>query len=252
MQNMVIPSTIAFSNQRTGAIAAIAADANLSAVLAGWGLAVGRPVLVLVGGAGKLSESDYHQVEQLFDDALSPIAQKYQALVVDGGTDAGVMQLMGRARQAIAGTFPLVGVSPISLSILPNQLDSLPDAAPLEPNHSHFLLVPGSNWGDESAWIANVATHLAAGAPSVTVLINGGEVTWEDARQSVRAGRLIITIAGSGRTADLIAAGLRGDPTDDRAKKLIASGLVQSADLSAGAIALANRIETIFTTKASI
>lgn len=249
MQNMIIPSKIAFSNQRTGAIAAIAADADLPAILAEWGLAVGRPVLVLVGGASKLSESDYRQVEQLFDDALAPIAQKYQASVVDGGTDAGVMQLMGRARQAIAGTFPLVGVSPIGLSILPNQLNSLSDAAPLEPNHSHFLLVPGSAWGDESAWIADVATHLAAGAPSVTVLINGGEVTWEDARQSIRAGRLVITIAGSGRTADLLAAGLRGDPTDDRAKALIASGLVQAADLSAGAIALAEMIETIFTTK---
>jgi len=109
--------------------------------------------------------------------------------------------------------------------------------------------VPGSAWGDESAWIAETATQLASGAPSVTVLINGGEVTWEDARQSIRAGRLVITIAGSGRTADLLAAGLRGDPTDDRAKALIASGLVQAADLSAGAIALAEIIETIFTTK---
>ncbi len=220
MQNMIIPSKIAFSNQRTGAIA-----------------------------ASKLSEADYRQVEQLFHHALAPIAQKYQASVVDGGTDAGVMQLMGRARQAIAGTFPLVGVSPISLSILPNQLNSLSDAAPLEPNHSHFLLVPGSAWGDESAWIAETATQLASGAPSVTVLINGGEVTWENARQSIRAGRLVITIAGSGRTADLLAAGLRGAPTDDRAKELIASGLVQAADLSAGAIALAEMIETIFTTK---
>ncbi|WP_181314358.1 hypothetical protein [Phormidesmis priestleyi] len=113
-------------------------------------------------------------------------------------------------------------------------------------NHSHFLRVPGSKWGDESAWIADVATQLAAGAPSVTVLINGGEVTWEDARQSVRAGRLVITIADSGRTADLLAAGLRADPTDARAKELIASGLVQAVDLTAGTIALTTIIETIF------
>ena len=252
MQNMIIPSKIAFSNQHTGEIAAIAPDANLPAVLAEWGLAVGRPVLVLVGGASKLSEADYRQVKQLFDDALAPIAQKYQASVVDGGTDAGVMQLMGRARQAIAGSFPLIGVSPIGLSILPNQVDSAADAAPLEPNHSHFLLVPGSNWGDESGWIAETATQLASGAPSVTVLINGGEVTWEDARQSVRAGRLLITIAGSGRTADLLAAGLRGDPADVRATELIASGLVQAVDLNAGAIALTKVIETIFIGKGGL
>ncbi|PZV10407.1 MAG: hypothetical protein DCF22_16865 [Leptolyngbya sp.] len=243
---MAISATITFSNQQTAAIAEIAPGANLPDVLGQWGLVTGRPVLVVVGGASKLSESDYRQVEQLFHDALAPIAQKYQASVVDGGTDAGVMRLMGHARQSISGTFPLVGVSPIGLSLLPDQSLASPDAASLEPHHSHFLLVPGSNWGDESAWLADVGTHLAAGAPSVTVLINGGEVTWEDARQSIRAERLIIAIAGSGRTADLIAAGLRGDPTDDRAKELIASGLVQAADLTTGAIALASTIEAIF------
>lgn len=109
-----------------------------------------------------------------------------------------------------------------------------------------ILLVPGSNWGDESAWIAEVATQLALGKPSVTVLINGGEVTWEDARQSVRAGRLLITVAGSGRTADLIAAGLRGDSSDERAKELIASGLVQLVDFTAGVSAASGLIESIF------
>lgn len=247
MQNMLVPSTITFSNQQTAAVATIAPNSNLPVVLTQLGLAVGRPVLVLVGGASKLSEADYCQVERLFHEALAPIAQKYQASVVDGGTDAGVMQLMGRARHAIAGTFPLIGVSPIGLSKLPNQLAPSQDAAPLEPNHSHFLLVPGLEWGDESAWLAEVATQLAADAPSVTVLVNGGEVTWKDALQSVRAKRLLIAIAGSGRTADLLVAGLRGEPTDARAKELIASGLVQAVDFTAGTIALASVVETTFT-----
>ena len=249
MQNMEKPLTITFSNQQTAKIISLTQAAALPAVLAQMGLTVGRPVVVVIGGAGKLSEAAYRQVERLFHDALAPIAQKYQASVGDGGTDAGVMRLMGRARHAITGTFSLIGVSPSKLVLLPKQASASPDAAALEPNHSHFILVPGVAWGDESAWLAAIATHLAAGAPSVTVLINGGEVAWEDALQNVRTGRRLITIAGSGRTADLVAAGLRSEPTDDRARELLASGLVQAVEVTAGATALASMIETILTPK---
>lgn len=248
MQNMAIPSTITFPNQQTAAIALIMPDSDLPAILKALGLAPGRPVLVVIGGAKLLKKSDYDRVERLFQNVLAPIAQKWQAAVVDGGTDAGVMRLMGQARQAIEGTFPLVGVAPIELSILPDQTARSPDAAPLEPNHTHFLLVPGANWGDESAWLAAIATQLAEKAPSVTVLINGGDVTWEDALHNVRAGRSLITIAGSGRTADVLAAGFRGEPSDDRAQELLASGLVHVVDL-AESIALASMIETIFISK---
>lgn len=51
------------------------------------------------------------------------------------------------------------------------------------------------------------------------------------------------TVAGSEHTADLIAAGLRGDTTDECAQELIDSGLVQAVDFTTGAIALASVIE---------
>ena len=34
--------------------------------------------------------------------------------------------------------------------------------AQFEPNHTHFVIVPGSDWGDESPWITWVASELAA------------------------------------------------------------------------------------------
>ena len=90
--------------------------------------------------------------------------------------------------------------------LLPDQTTTpSEDAAPLEPNHTHFVLIPGNNWGDESPWMMEVATVLSGTAPSITLLINGGEVTFIDALNSVNAGRLIIVIAGSGRTADKLA-----------------------------------------------
>ena len=40
------------------------------------------------------------------------------------------------------------------------------DASPLEPNHTHQVLVPGSSWGEESPWLADIATWLADRLPS--------------------------------------------------------------------------------------
>lgn len=224
-------------------------EADLVGTLQELGLTQEQPTLVVIGGASKLSAADFARVQQLFTDVLAPLAQKWKAAVIDGGTDAGVMRLMGQARQQIGGDFPLIGVAPIDLASLPTQVEAGSDAAPLEQNHTHFVLVPGSNWGDESQWIAQLATALAGHHPSVTVLINGGEVTWRDALQSVKADREILVIAGSGRTADILAAAVRGNSTDERAAALVASGLVETIDLSAGFATMTALIEKIFATK---
>ncbi|MBD2504186.1 hypothetical protein [Anabaena azotica] len=222
-------------NSQQAAVAVTVSEAvELPQALAQLGLSNSRPVLVIVGGASKISEADFLRIQRLFVEVLAPIAQSLGAYVVDGGTDAGVMQLIGKARSQINGDFPLVGVAPIGKVILPEQTTVFSeDATPLEPHHTHFVLVPGNNWGDESPWIVQVATVLANGAPSITVLINGGEITFVDALNSVIAGRLVMVIAGSGRTADKLVSALHGDATDERAKQLAASGCLQTIDLEA-------------------
>jgi hypothetical protein len=150
---------------------------------------------------------------------------------VDGGTDAGVMQMMGQARAETAATFPLIGVTPAGKVALPDRIPSSKVTA-LEPHHTHFVLVPGSNWGDESPWLARVASVLANGAPSVTVLVNGGENAWTDVSENLKANRPLLVIAGSGRLADTLAAALRGEATDERARELVASGLAQAIDMT--------------------
>jgi hypothetical protein len=92
------------------------------------------------------------------------------------------------------------------------------------------MLVPGAEFGDEAPWIARVATELAGGWPSVTVLVNGGEIAYPDMECSLHAGRPVLAIAGSGRTADQVASAARGGPADERAVRLAASGLVEVVD----------------------
>jgi hypothetical protein len=195
------------------------------------GLPSPRPVIVLVGGAGGMTEFDLARLRPLFDEVLAPIAEELGAIVVDGGTDAGVMRLMGQARAT--RKFPLVGVVVEQLAGLPLQ-PLLKDQWTLEAHHTHFVFTPGSHWGDESIWISRLATVLACSQPSVSVLINGGEIAYQDVAHSLEQRRTVIIIDGSGRTADVLAEALRGKVKDTRAGQLAASGLLTSVRLADG------------------
>ncbi|MBD2508554.1 hypothetical protein H6G91_14915 [Nostoc muscorum FACHB-395] len=225
------PLKLTFDRGQTALAIRVDRQAELPDALEQIGLGGSRSILVVVGGASKISEADFLRIKRLFTEVLAPIAESLGAYVVDGGTDAGVMQLMGEARSQIGAKFALIGVTPENKVALPDQQEPGSDLTPLEPNHTHFVLVPGDNWGDESPWISDVATMLANNAPSVTVLLNGGEITFDDAFYSVNTGRLVVVIAGSGRTADILADALRGEGTDERAKKLAKSGILQYVNL---------------------
>ncbi|MBV6623091.1 MAG: hypothetical protein KI793_09145 [Rivularia sp. (in: Bacteria)] len=188
-----------------------------------------RSVLVILGGAGKMSETDLSRLRSLFVNVLAPVVEKLGASVVDGGTDFGVMQMIGQARAQIQGTFDLIGITPVGKVALPNQ-PTPEEVTALEPNHSHFVLIPGSDWGDESPWLANVATVIAKGKPSVAILVNGGEISKKDVSESHKANRTVLAVDGSGRLADTLSAALHGENIDEGAKELVASGLVQILD----------------------
>ncbi|MGH1396328.1 MAG: hypothetical protein ACRAVC_20195 [Trichormus sp.] len=220
-----------FNNGQVASAMRVEKFRELPQFLANMGLKLPRPTLVVVGGASKMDAADSRQIPRLFTEVLAPIAENFGVYVIDGGTDAGVMRLMGEARHHIGGKFPLIGVVPESKVALPNCLTVTADTASLEPNHSHFLFVPGSNWGDESCWIAQLATVLANGAPSLTILINGGQITFQDALENLNAGRLVIVMAGSGRTADVLAAALRGDTSNQQATELAKSGILHYINL---------------------
>jgi hypothetical protein len=72
----------------------------------------------------------------------------------------------------------------------------------LEEHYSHFILVPGRHFGEESSWIVETATILSKGSRSVTILINGGDVSRTDIELSLEHGRPIIALSGTGRLAD--------------------------------------------------
>ncbi|CCH33422.1 hypothetical protein ABZ816_18120 [Actinosynnema sp. NPDC047251] len=156
------------------------------------GLPSGRPVLVLVGGADGMAAGELARLCDVFAD-LVPVLDALGAAVVDGGTDSGAMRAIGRARARRHGRFPLIGVV----------AEGVP--AVVEPHHTAIVRVPGERWGDESPWLASIATEVAGGRPTVTVLVNGGDITFQDATASLALGRPLVVVRGTGRAADAIA-----------------------------------------------
>jgi SLOG in TRPM, prokaryote/TIR domain len=211
------------------------------------GLRPPRPVVVLVGGAHGLDDARLARFRPLFEEGLAPLADSLGACVIDGAIAAGVMGLIGQARAKLGASFPLVGVAASGTVAPAHGAEGGKDTASLEPNHTHLVLVPGDTWGAESPWIAEVAALLAGDGPSVTVMVNGGDVTLDDAARSVDAGRPVLAVAGSGRAADELAAALMWPGQNKRVTKLARSGLVQAVYLDDGPQAIARAVTAVLT-----
>jgi len=208
----------------------------------GAGMARPMPVLVLVGGAKGVDEQALETLAAVLRDVVVPCVERHGAAAVDGGTDSGVMRMLGRAR---AGhEFPLVGVAAEKTVRVPGGGPVIDDAADLEPHHTHLVLVPGDAWGDESPWLAGVADAIAAGRPSLTVVVNGGEITYQDALASLGRRRPVVVLAGTGRAADAIAGARSGSADDPRAAEVAASPLTQVVAVG-DADALNTAIDTV-------
>ncbi len=204
---------------------------DLARAVAALGLGPPRPVVAVVGGADGADDDD--RVAEVVAGLLVPGIRAHRAIAVDGGTDSGVMRLLGRAR-AGGAPFPLVGVAAEETVRFPGHAGSHPDAAPLEVHHTHFVLVPGDRWGDESDYLVHTVSALAGSLPSVTVLVNGGDITLADAARSVAAGRPVLVLGGSGRVADRLAAAA-ADPAgcgDPRLAAMARSSLVRILDVT--------------------
>lgn len=169
----------------------------------------------LAGGAGTM-DIERHQPALAMFDALAqlPLAG-YRLAVGDGGTRAGIMEAAGKARRASGNKFVLLGVAP-AVDVPPR------GSTPIDPNHSHIVTVADPSapavdaWGTETATMYWLFGRLAAGRPSVAVVVNGGTIALKEVLANVEAGRVVIAVEGSGRAADAIVCLLKGNAATDR------------------------------------
>src|SRR5256886_11016736 len=174
MNEIEKPARFTFSNGRSALAMRVRHGEELPTALYELGLRSGQPNLVLIGGASKMDVKELNGIRSLFVECLVPAIATLDATVIDGGTDAGIMQLMGQARAITGETFPLIGVAVAGKVTTPDRIDHSGKGTFLETHHTHFLLVPGTHWGGESPWLFRVTDVLAARAASPTIFVNGG------------------------------------------------------------------------------
>ncbi|MBE9069895.1 hypothetical protein IQ260_24960, partial [Leptolyngbya cf. ectocarpi LEGE 11479] len=223
-----------FSNGQTARILNVSKSLSYTETLAALGLHNPSSSMVVIGGASKMSPESKLRVSQLFSQVLAPIAETYEITVFDGGTDAGVIQMMGQARQQINGSFNLVGIAPKAkvylpgYTLCPDHSYNNTELINLEAHHTHFALIPGITWGSESPWLANCASKFSQKYPAITILINGGKISLSDLMLNLSVGRQTMVIAGSGRLADDITNIINGNTSTETTKDSIIQDLVNT------------------------
>jgi SLOG in TRPM, prokaryote len=172
------------------------------------------PLLFIIGGAGLMEDTEMSATRAAIENALARVAQEQSLTVIDGGTAAGVMELMGAARKKDNYTFPLIGIAPNACVGYPGH--EIESETHLDSGHSHFVLTDGDEFGDESDMIAMLATLLSRDQRlrALGLVINGGNISLHEvyARTSGSTMRFpLLVLEGSGRLADDLANAKRGE-----------------------------------------
>ena len=164
-------------------------------------------VIMIMGGAALMEDSGSAHPADLFTHGVALLAATHNALIIDGGTQAGVMELMGIGVAEQHRRSPLLGIAPAELVTYPGQLDRIgqKERVSLDTNHSHFVLVETDEWGGETAIMYELAHIFSQGRPSIAIVVNGGAIAIQETLYNVRQQRPIIVLQGSGRAADDIA-----------------------------------------------
>lgn len=176
------------------------------------GIAAGepRPVIVVSGGADDLREPQLSVARDVLGPALREAVAGSGAAIVDGGTAAGVMALVGAERAHDPESMPvLLGVAPAG-----KVERGAADGAPLESHHTHAVLADSDDWGGETALLAALVAELAHGEPVAMVLCGGGDGALAEVRQAVARHWPLFVIEQTGGLADKIAAMTNGRSVD--------------------------------------
>lgn len=245
-------SDIHFHNGNSAQVLSLSNHTTSLEALGYMGLPMAQPTLVIIGGASLMSAESMERLQTVFDQVFAPLAQSLGLTVLDGGTDTGVIRMMGQARHTIGGNFSLIGVVPQGKARLPGDRHHDDSRHDLEPHHTNFFLIPGDDWGSESPWLAELASEISVDRPALTILVNGGQIALIDLKENLATGRPAIVLSGSGRLADSIAAATAALPpeTDPAILELIQhyqpNGKLEIIDLSLPVEQMRDRLQQYF------
>ena len=221
------PQEIAFPNKNTAKLVTASPGKPMVSLIEALGISAPKNLILLIGGADELDQKLTSRLTQLFSRGIARAAADAEALIIDGGTQAGIMQIMGQSVADRGRKSNLLGVAPAEKVTYPGGPPvASNDSATLDPNHSHFVLVDGNEWGSETETLFELAA--AFNVPVLAILVNGGAIAKDELLQSVRRNWPVIVIEGSGRLADEVAA-LKEQPS--QIEDPVLAEIVEEGDL---------------------
>lgn len=221
---------------------------NPASIIEALQLAQPTPTIFVSGGAGAMDTDSMNSSRATIEDGLTRFLQDHQVTLLDGGTSAGVMALIGVARQRRHYTFPLIGVAPDKVVWYPGRERDEQYIADLDAFHSHFVLTEGDDFGAESDTIINLAYTISGRGvrPRLCIVVNGGQIVKQEVhRMATREPRFpILVMEGTGRFADDLAQAYRKKETDDPIlHDIVSKGNLSFLSIKAGAETLRNWLE---------
>ena len=221
------PQEIVFLNNNAAKLVSASPGAPMASLIESLGISPLKNLILIIGGADKLDDKLTSRLTQLFSRGIARAAADAEALIIDGGTQAGVMQIMGQSIADRGRKSSLLGEGlPGKVTYPGSPSVESSGRVPLDPNHSHFLLVDGNEWGSETETLFELAS--AFNVPVLAILVNGGDIAKDELLQSIRRNWPVIVIEGSGRLADDIAA-LKKQPS--QIEDPVLAEIVQEGDL---------------------
>jgi hypothetical protein len=165
------------------------------------------------------------RLEKAFKRGLAQAALATNAWIITGGTDSGVMSLVGRSLAEYNCTsVQCIGIVPWGVIFNRAQMEGAQGStidlvaereadatgANLEPHHSIFLMpdtgkTGGAAFGAEIVFRARLeAEYCRRGVPRVLVVVQGGPGTLSTVLECLTEGCPVVLIADSGGVAELI------------------------------------------------
>jgi SLOG in TRPM, prokaryote/SMODS and SLOG-associating 2TM effector domain 1/Protein of unknown function (DUF4231) len=198
-------TTVTFANSKTARLARAAGRGYPPDLLAQLGLRAPRPTLWVVGGADNLDRAVRPGLQRMFDDAAAPVVAEVGGVLVDGGTQSGVMEILGRAVAGQHEPLDLLGVAPAGTVTYPDGPPAPAGAAPLDPNHTHFVLAAADDWGGETRLMFDLVAELSRGMPAAVLVAGGGKIVPDEVLRAVRSALPVVVLRGTGGFADELA-----------------------------------------------
>ncbi len=228
MSEEIKKATIRFPNDNEAVAVSPPPATQAEEILKALAIPPYKALILIIGGADSVDEKLKPRLIQLFSRGIARAAASASAVIIDGGTQSGVMEMMGQGVADRGFQASLIGVAPAGLVTYPGS-EANADTH-LDPNHSHFVLVDGNVWGSELPTIFNLAKALMSKAPGVVILASGGANAGNELIHAVRQNLKVIVVEGSGGLADEVAAACKQKPTlpeDPMMAEIIADGRIE-------------------------